>query len=45
VRYSVDALAAEFADSFDVVASSAEDHVTPSGATQQFVAVLLQQHR
>ena len=41
MRYSHDALAAEFADDFDVVASSTEDHVTPWGATQQFIAVLL----
>ena len=41
VRYSRDALGAEFADGFDVVASTTDDHLTPWGATQQFVAVLL----
>ena len=45
VRYSHDSLAAEFADDFDVVAGSTEDHVTPWGATQQFIAVLLRARR
>lgn len=41
VRYSHVQLAGEFADDFDVVAESGEDHSTPWGATQQFTAVLL----
>ena len=40
VRYSHDELAAEF-PGFDLVARASEDHTTPWGATQQFVAVLL----
>jgi SAM-dependent methyltransferase len=41
VRYSQDELATEFADGFDVVATTTDEHFTPWGATQQFVAVLL----
>ena len=44
VRYSPEALAAEFADEFDVVATSGEDHATPWGSAQQFTALLLR-HR
>jgi SAM-dependent methyltransferase len=44
VRYSHEALAEQFADDFEVAARSAEDHVTPWGAVQQFTALLLR-HR
>jgi SAM-dependent methyltransferase len=41
VRYSHDELAAEFADSFDLVDTAGEDHVTPWGTRQQFTALLM----
>lgn len=40
VRYTHPELAAEF-PSYQLVATSGEDHVTPWGSTQQFTAVLL----
>ena len=40
VRYSPDAMHAEFGAGFRLVASTREDHHTPSGATQAFVYCL-----
>lgn len=40
-RYSIDRLASVFASDFDVVESMRHDHVTPAGATQPFVHLLL----
>ncbi|MFP5486729.1 MAG: methyltransferase domain-containing protein [Acidimicrobiia bacterium] len=40
-RYDATGLAAEFGDGFELVESCEEVHVTPSGATQQFVDVVL----
>ncbi|MGP3921013.1 SAM-dependent methyltransferase [Nonomuraea sp. 10N515B] len=40
VRYTHRELAAEF-PSYELIATSGEDHVTPWGSTQQFTAVLL----
>ncbi|MFA6955110.1 MAG: class I SAM-dependent methyltransferase [Thermoanaerobaculia bacterium] len=39
-RYSPEALHAEFGDSFKMLSSTREQHVTPSGATQRFVYCL-----
>jgi SAM-dependent methyltransferase len=44
VRYTHQELAAEF-PSYELVATSGEDHVTPWGSTQQFTAVLLRRPR
>lgn len=40
-RYSVDALGAAFASDFDVVDAMHFDHVTPTGAIQPFVHLVL----
>ncbi len=40
-RYSVDALGAAFASDFDVVDATRFDHVTPTGAAQPFVHLVL----
>jgi SAM-dependent methyltransferase len=40
VRYSREELAAAFPD-FELVATAGEDHITPSGGSQQFTAVLM----
>lgn len=40
-RYSAAALGAVFASDFDVVDAMHRDHVTPSGATQRFVHLVL----
>lgn len=39
-RYSPDQLHAQFGDSFKLLSSTREEHVTPSGATQRFVYCL-----
>ena len=39
-RYSADALAAEFGESFEIVASLEEQHSTPSGGIQPFTWVV-----
>jgi ubiquinone/menaquinone biosynthesis C-methylase UbiE len=36
-RYSPEALHAEFGEGFEILSSTREEHVTPSGATQKFV--------
>lgn len=41
VRYSVDELAAVFSDSFDLVESHGESHITPTGNAQSYSWVLL----
>lgn len=40
-RYDASGLAAEFGDRFDLVRSEREQHVPPTGATQEFVYVVL----
>jgi SAM-dependent methyltransferase len=41
-QYDAASLAAQFDDGFALVRAAAEDHVTPSGATQRFTFVVLQ---
>jgi SAM-dependent methyltransferase len=40
-RYSIEGLCAELGEAFDLINSQQEAHLTPSGATQQFVYVHL----
>jgi len=44
VRYSAEALAAQFAAGCELVTSERETHVTPRGAAQSFVYCLLRRH-